>query len=87
MVLFGFINSASVLSSFSFSLFCVIQVFTSEMHVCVVKTVAGLRQLCIISRRLLGNKMSFNQTAERCRVTNGERTKNSDSVILQVLTR
>ena len=40
VVLFDFTRKASVLSSFSFSLFCVIQVFTSEMHVSMVRTVA-----------------------------------------------
>ena len=39
-VLFDFIRRASVLSSFCFSLFCAIQVFTSEMYVCMVRTVA-----------------------------------------------
>ena len=40
MVIFDSMRRASVLSSFGFSLFCVIKVFTPEMHVCVVKTVA-----------------------------------------------
>ena len=39
MILFELIRRASVLS-FGFSSFYVIQVFTSEMHICMVKTLA-----------------------------------------------
>ena len=68
-----------------FSLFCVIQVFTLEMHAGMIKTVACIWSggqdwsSCVISKRLVGDGMSFNQTTLRhplqscCHVTQWRR--------------
>ena len=99
--LFDFIRRAFVLSSFSFSLLWVIQVFTSEMHVCMVRTAACTWlggqdwSSCVSSaKKLAGDRMSYNQRGERCRMKNEEdRTKNwtprdnSTEIIFQAFLR
>ena len=73
---------ASVLSSFSLSLFCVIQVFyvrnaclhgQGDVAYLIRRTCQGK---CVVLKRLDGDRMSFNQTGKRCRVKKEEgRTK------------
>ena len=79
MVLSDFMRRASVLPSFSLSLFCVIQVRNACLHdqgdvaYLIKRTCQGK---CVVLKRLDGDRMSFNQTGKRCRVKKEEgRTK------------
>ena len=78
MVLSDFMRRASVLSSFSLSLFCVIQVFyvrnaclhgQGDVAYLIRRTCQGK---CVVLKRLDRDKMSFNQTGKKCRVKKEE---------------
>ena len=83
-VLSDFVRRASVSSPFNFSLVLLhpslhardVCLHGQDSGVCLVRR-TGLKQTCAISKRLVADRMSFNQRAERRGVENAEKgTKN-----------